>query len=487
MRLEFGEWLPDLPVHGNPGCLEAKNVIPLINSFGPLKNLTTFSGALTEACLGAFYAPNNTGAAINVAGDASKLYVYNGTSAAWADKSRKQATGGNTASYGIATAWEFEKFGDYIIATDFANAPQRYNLSASASETFVDLAGSPPQARYVAVVRDFLVIAHLSTSRFRVQWSGFNNSETWSSSLVTQSDFQDLPGSGGVIQGIVSGEYGVVITEGSIWRFDYVGPPIVFQFDEVEPNRGTPSPRSIVRAGNLIFYYEHSGFEVFDGARSQSIGENKVDAWFKRECGDLSSIQGAVDRTNQLVMWGFKTASSLTYNDRIIIFNWASNRWSWGAINTQYIYERVTEQLTLDQLDTPLPGGIDADSIPMDALYFGNDLTLSAFDANKKAGAFDGSALGATIISSEISIPDSGFYTTGVRPLIDAGDVTVQVGGRNKLTETAAYSNAVSLNRIGEAPIRTNKRYQRFRLNVTNEFDFLQGLEINGTSSGRRG
>ena len=198
-------------------------------------------------------------------------------------------------------------------------------------------------------------------------------------------------------------------------------------------------------------------------------------------------MQGAADRTNQLVIWGFKSQSSLAYNDRVIIYNWASNRWAWGELNTQYIYERVTEQLTLDQLDTPLPGGIDADSIPMDSLYFSNDLTLSAFDTSNKAGAFDGSALAATIISKEISIEEAGFYTTGVRPLIDAGDVTVQVGGRNKLTETAQFSNAVSLNRIGEAPIRTNQRYQRVRLNVTNEFDFLQGIELIGRASGRRG
>ena len=41
MQVPFGEWLPDLPDHMNPGSTQAKNVYPAVNSYRPWKNITT--------------------------------------------------------------------------------------------------------------------------------------------------------------------------------------------------------------------------------------------------------------------------------------------------------------------------------------------------------------------------------------------------------------------------------------------------------------
>ena len=35
MQLPFGEWLPDLPDHINPGATQARNVFPAVNSYRP--------------------------------------------------------------------------------------------------------------------------------------------------------------------------------------------------------------------------------------------------------------------------------------------------------------------------------------------------------------------------------------------------------------------------------------------------------------------
>ena len=46
MQLPFGEWLPDLPDHMNPGSTQAKNVFPAVNSYRPFKNIS-----LKNTCL----------------------------------------------------------------------------------------------------------------------------------------------------------------------------------------------------------------------------------------------------------------------------------------------------------------------------------------------------------------------------------------------------------------------------------------------------
>ena len=49
MQVPFGEWLPDLPNHFNPGATEAKNVFPAVNSYRPFNDIAvTSSNALDD-------------------------------------------------------------------------------------------------------------------------------------------------------------------------------------------------------------------------------------------------------------------------------------------------------------------------------------------------------------------------------------------------------------------------------------------------------
>ena len=44
MQVPFGEWLPDLPDHVNPGSTQAKNVYPAVNSYRPWRAIVNASG-----------------------------------------------------------------------------------------------------------------------------------------------------------------------------------------------------------------------------------------------------------------------------------------------------------------------------------------------------------------------------------------------------------------------------------------------------------
>lgn len=477
MRVDFGPWTPDQPALNNPGCIQAKNVVPLAGSFGPFNNLSVQTTALTEACLGAFWLPDLSGNAVNFAGDQSKLYKYAEGTATWTNVSR-------TASYAAAVSWNFEKFGGRCVAVDIANPPQYYDLASSS--VFQDLPGSPPQAKYIAAIRDFLVMGNISGAPNRVRWSGFNNSELWTASLSTQSDSQDLPGRGGDVQGIVPGEYGVVFQENSIWRMDYVGPSVVFQFDEVERGRGTPAPRSVTFIGQDIFYYDNSGFYYFNGVQSTPIGRNVVDQWFNDNTADVSSLIGVIDRVNRRVMWGFKSTANPSYNDRILMYSLETGGWAWAAVNTEFLYERLSGQVDLDTLGTILTGGIDAQSIPMDSPFFSAQLSVNAFDWAHKSGSFDGDPLDAIVESRELAADESTSRVNSVRPLVEGGSVTAQICHRPNQQTDCTYTNAAATNRIGECNIRLDSRYQRVRLNVSGNFTHIQGAEIRGRRSGRR-
>jgi hypothetical protein len=486
VTVDFGEWLPDLPAFRNPGAIEARNCIPEIKSYRQLNALSSFSDALTGACLGAFWAQDAANVVYNFAGDQTKLYELQ-DSITWADVS------GSSAPYSAAN-WEFTKFGQRVIAAAKAEPLQKFDLGTDT--VFDDLAGSPPQAARIATVRDFVMLGDVaSLGPNYLQWSGFNNTELWTPSIATQSDFQELQGRGGKIQQIVPGNYGIVFCEQSIFRADYVGPPLIFRIDEIERKRGTPAPRSVVWSGGQVWYYGWDGFYHFDGVKSTPISANKVARWFAQNADStvFDSMNGVVDRLNRLVMWAFKSSSSATYNDRVLIYNWAADKWAYAEIDTQLLTEYVAPGLTLDELDTPLSSGIDIDSISVDSDQFtGGSVNIMAFDSSNKSATFDGTPLTAVIDTKELAAPDDDHRVilNGVRPQIEANGastITVAVGTRNRLGDTPSFGVAHTLNGInGEASFRVNSRYQRYRISISGGFDNAIGARARVSMTGGR-
>ena len=491
--LPFAEWLPDLPEYQNPGALIALNVIPQLQSYRGLNDLLSFTNALADVCLGVFWAQDDSNVVFNFAGDTDNLYELVGGDT-WTNRN------GASAPYGVDN-WEFTKFGNRVIATGFQTDMQFWDLGVSAA--FADLAGSPPRARRIATVRDFIMIGDTDINgggggsnvgpNF-IQWSGYNNSELWTPSLATQSDFQELFGRGGRVQRIVPGEYGVIFTEQSIWRADYAGPPIIFQINEVERKRGTPAPNSVVWTGELVYYYGWDGFYRFNGQSSEGISANRVSNWFAQNAAvdALDTMRGVVDRRNRLVIWAFKTSSSEPINNRLIIYNWAADKWSYAEVDTQILDEFVSPGFSLDALDGPLPLGIDLDSIPVDSDQFtGGGLNVQAFNSSNEAATFDGMPLAATLDTKEVSGPDnSRMFTNAVRPLIEASGtptITVEIGSRNRLQENVSFTAPKALNQInGEANFRVNSRYQRYRVNIADGFIHGNGVKTQSRLNGGR-
>ena len=71
------------------------------------------------------------------------------------------------------------------------------------------------------MIRDFLVTGNIVGAKNRVAWSGINDISTWEAG-VSSSDTQDLPGSGGQVVAITSGEVGYVFRQDQIIRMDFV-------------------------------------------------------------------------------------------------------------------------------------------------------------------------------------------------------------------------------------------------------------------------
>ena len=273
MQIPFGEWLPDQPAHGMKGANVATNVYHALGSYKRFPSLVSYSGTstTTKDAHGSGSFRDNSNVVYNFA--ATKTDIYQLASGAFT--SRKGSLNGDDDDF-----FTFTQFGQYVIASNGVDAAQFYLMGTStnfAALTSIQTAGTTPLFRTTGVVRDFLVTGNIANATNRIQWSGINDITTWSGK---QSDFQDLPGSGGQVVHITSGEVGYVFRQNQIVRMDYVGGAVVFRLSVISPNRGAVYGRTVCQDNRRVFFYADDGFYEIQGDTVAPIGVEKVNRFF---------------------------------------------------------------------------------------------------------------------------------------------------------------------------------------------------------------
>ena len=481
MQVPFGEWLPDIPDHLNKGATTATNVFPAAVSYKPFKASQQKSNALDSQCFGGFSTKDNSANVYTFAGTKSKLYKLSGET--FSDVSQASTT----YNAGADNFWSFSNFGTTVVASNGEDDPQKFVVGTSSA--FADLGGSPPVFTFSAVIRDFLVVGRIKTVKNRVQWSGINDVETWTSG-TKQSDYQDLA-DGGEITGIVGGEYGYIFQENQITRMDYVGGTTVFRFSVVSKNRGSIFAKAIAHVGKRVFFYSQDGFFEIDGENVKAIGQHKVNDYFKDNlsAGYQQNIIAATDPLNHLAVWSYPSTDATTgVQDRLLIYNYSVNRWSVVETAAEMIFTQFSEAFTVDTLDTA-SSSLDSLTVSLDSRYWlGGVVNFAGFDSDHKLIQFDGSNLAATLETGEIEpAPGARTTITMVRPLVD-GTSTARVTSRLRLADSGTSTSYSSLRSNGDIPVRSSGRYHKIGVAIAaaTTWNDAQGIDLIAIKSGLR-
>ena len=388
----------------------------------------------------------------------------------------------------------FTQFGEYVIFSNGVDAPQYYLMGTSTA--FADLstivtAGSVPTFRVAGVVRDFLVTGNISGSTNRIQWSGINDITAWSGK---QSDLQDLPGSGGQVTAITSGEVGYVFRQNQIIRMDYVGGSTVFRLSVISPNRGAIYGRTVCQDNRRVFFYADDGFYEIQGDTILPIGAEKVNRFFDLNLnkGFQDRICAAVDPFNQLAMWLYPSVNNTTNTtgicDRIIIYNYVTKKWSLAEASASSIFAQFVGAYTVELMDI-ISTNLEKINVALDTDFWsGGQMFLGAIDSDYKAAIFAGTDNESEIETDEIEpFPGLRANILGVRPFINAAS-TITVKTRERLQDTATESSSTSTVASGVNPVRESGRFVRANVKIASgtNFDHAQGVDLSLTRAGVR-
>lgn len=488
--IPFGGFTPDAP-SSVEDVVGGYNVIPkTTGTYGPVPGFSANYTALSARCQGAFYSVDSSGNTALWAGTVSALYKLS-SGVAFSDVKK---VGGYTV--GSTEVWEFEQFGQRIIATNIADPIQSYVIGTSA--LFADLSATAPKARHIAVVANFLMCGNTNDGTFGLQidglwWSAIADPSNFptvgtSAAAAVQSGRTNISGKGGAIQRIIA-RVGtldaLVFQERQISRCIYVGTPDVFNFQPMEGAKGTPAPQSVVGFGGIAYYLGEDGFYATDGTQSDPIGAGKVDEFFFSDLlqTKIDRVWGVVDPFNKVYVVAYPSQASASGNpDKLLMYNYISKKWAPPTnITTEILTRLGSVGYTLEDLDAF--GNIDTISTTLDSRFWqGNGkAVLSAFDSSHRAGTFGGTTLEAVIETGDTEAGSPRLLSGAVRPILNGNSATVTatIGHRATQNETVTYGTYGALNRNQEVPYRVNNRHLRFLVKVAagGDWDHLVGVD----------
>lgn len=471
IRIPFNEWLPDQPSVAQ-SMQDATNVVPIASGYGPFPLAVDYSNAASENLLNV-----GTGKFSEItqlfAGSATKLYKFNSATLNLDDVSK--VGGYNTLS------WDFEQFGDVLLAANGIDKIQAWTVDVSSN--FADLAATAPVAKYIAVIRDFVVAANLDdgVNPNKVQWSNIADETNWTPGSASQSDYQLIP-DGGNITGITGGEFGIIFLERSVVRMSYSGSPFFFQFDTISRNLGCKYGGTVTQYGQMAYFLSEDGFYSCDGQSIIPIGNEKVDRYFydNLDLNKADTITAAIDPIRKLVVWDYPTVSQTR---SLLIYNWQLQRWSQAETTADYIVSAASSGYTLEALDAF--GTLDSLTTSLDSPLWTGGKFLFAGVSGKNIVTFTGANSTANLVTSDIEQGYNSVVTLG-RPQIDNGSANVAVASRRELDDTITFSTPIPTTSEGRVSLRSYGRYHRFEVIPTGNWTSAIGIDVDLTQQGNR-
>ena len=451
-RITFGEWMPDQS--GISGSLtDAKNVVSQAIGYGPFPTPVSFSSAAAENLTSLYAAKAPDSNTYFFAAGLSKIYTVSGSG------TLTQVNTGLTT--GANDRVRFTQFGKSVIICN--NAEKLKSWVLGTSTTFAEVAATAPIAKFITVVRDFVVCANtLETTQqqYRVRWSAINDETDWVENVNTQSDYQDIP-DGGQIMGIRGGEFGLVLLERSIHRMTYVGTPFIFQFDNISRNKGCMVSGSVAQYQGITFFLSDDGFYMCDGQQVVPIGAEKVDRFFLSDASEAeySTMSAAIDPVRKLVIWNYKSVDATR---KLMIYNFQTKKWTYGDANTDYLGEASSGASTLEELDS-ISGSIDALTTSLDSLlYIGGKYFLGG-TYGTRVYSFTGANLTGSIATGDIDVGANSVVTLA-RPIVDNGSGSLSVASRTLLNQSVTYGTSTAADSENRVSLRSAGRYHRLNL-----------------------
>lgn len=399
---------PDMPA-GTPGAMaDVRDMVPTAQGFATAREMLALMPALPEACQGAILATDTVGDRRVFAGTQSGLWLKD--AGAWASVSRP---GGYTG--GALGRWQFTQFGNATLCTNDADALQASTMGGA----FADVPGAP-KSKIIISTADFVMAFNTNDATYGDQgdrwWcSAFRAHSDWAPSVTTQATTGRLIGHGGDITAAArTGSQVVAFKDRSMFLGTYVGPPAVWQWDQVPGDVGCVGPNAVCELGGPLVFVGEDNIWMFDGTRPVALGGGVVRDWFA-ESASLEHRHKTIcafEPFEGRVWVFFVSAASADHEiDTALVYHLGRQTWGVVSVGAEAVLHYITDGVTMDGLT----GSFDGLAVTFDSpAWLAGRRVLSVFDRAHTLGFWGGAGGAGGFLSGHVGDDRAASLVRGV-------------------------------------------------------------------------
>jgi hypothetical protein len=324
---------------------DCQNLIPTERGMAAAPSLSDgVSGlaALPAECKGAAVLVDTLGTRRVLAGTQTLLYQLTG--ATWSGI-------GGPYTGSTDNRWSFTQLGNASIASNNVQA-----IQAAVGGPFSAIAAAP-KAKIVIASKDFVLAFDTddaTNGRQSDRWwcSGYQNHTLWTPSVATQATTGRLVGvSGSITAAAMLGGYAVAYKERGAYVGQYVGAPVVWQWDAVPAEFGCVGQEAIVDIGGAHFLVGPDNIWLFDGTRPIPVAPTEIRQFFFADssAGNRYKTIVSYDRQNSRV-WIHYVSSNGSMIDSALVYHLISKRWGRAKYSIEAALSFASPGVTIDTL-----------------------------------------------------------------------------------------------------------------------------------------
>ena len=235
--------------------------------------------------------------------------------------------------------WTLDNWGEDLVACRRGGKIFYLNVDASITpERAIVVSAAPSINNYIRVSpNDRHLISYGSqefgTSEYNpllVRWSDQENFNNWTPSISSTSGEVILAG-GTEIRGAIRSRNAIFVwTDSSMYTQQFVGPPFIFNFQQVGTNCGLIAPHAAIDVDGIAYWMGENNFYAFDGRVRNlpcTIRRYLYDSF--NEVNKDKVFAGINSEFNEII-WLYPDQNSIEPNS-YIIFNYKENTWAFGS------------------------------------------------------------------------------------------------------------------------------------------------------------
>jgi len=285
-----------------------------------------------------------------------------------------------------ATDWTLDNWGSVLIANPLGGPIYAWNPSVSNAVAGV-IVNAPPvnQGAFVAMPQR-QIVAWGSTftgivDSMLVRWCDVDNYDQWIAQITNQAGSYRIPKGSRIVQGIQAGQQGLLWTDLGIWAMQYVGPPYVYQFNELGTGCGLIGRKAAGSVNGIVYWMGQSQFYRLAGSGVEPIRCPVWDVVFQDlDTTNLDRIRVAPNSRFGEITWHFPTISNGGENYGYVKYNFVLDQWDYGFNSASNPYVARSAWINESVLGAPIGAGLnqylyqhetstDADGVAMDSYF----------------------------------------------------------------------------------------------------------------------